>query len=160
MLDVEWLRSKKRSCSIYRDLTAIAFKGCTHMSTDAGVREAPHSYHISLNFQEFIDEDLASVVVKWHGRRHVLKINYITPGLFHAAFAVAYLAASTLLLRLHMLPMQLHSNLNIHRCCGDGFSRGRAFHRSERQETTASWRSRRSAGHLYVRVSLRREVLK
>ncbi len=53
------------------------------MSTDAGVKEAPHSYHISLNFQEVIDEDLASVVGKWHRRRHVLKITHVSPGRVH-----------------------------------------------------------------------------
>jgi hypothetical protein len=50
------------------------------MSTDAGVKEAPHPYHISLNFQDAVDEDLQEVIDKWHGRAHVLKIDHLSSG--------------------------------------------------------------------------------
>jgi hypothetical protein len=95
-----------------------------HLSTDAGVREAPHPYHISLNFQENFDEDLASVVGKWHGRRHVLNIDYISPGRIHAAFAVADVAAADSASAVADAAKAAAYVLNRHRCCCDGFTRG------------------------------------
>jgi hypothetical protein len=66
------------------------------MSTDAGVKEAPYPYHISLNFQDSVDEILQEVIDKWHGRAHVLQIDHISPGAFDAfkAFAVVDTTAS------------------------------------------------------------------
>ena len=54
------------------------------MSTDEGLQEAPYTYHISLNFQDALDEDLKEVFDKWHGRSHVLKIDHMSPGAFAA----------------------------------------------------------------------------
>ena len=95
-----------------------------HLSTDAGVREAPHPYHISLNFQTHFDEDLASVVGKWHGRRHCLNIDYISTGRIHDAFAVADVAAADSASAVADNANAAAYLLNIHRCCCDGFTGG------------------------------------
>ena len=67
------------------------------MSTDEGLQEAPYPYHISLNFQDALDEDLQEVFDKWHGRSHVLKIDHMSPGAVAAfqTFDVADTTAST-----------------------------------------------------------------
>jgi hypothetical protein len=66
------------------------------MSTDVGVLEAPHPYHISLNFQDSVDANLQEVIDKWHGRAHVLQIDHISAGAFDVfiAFAVVDTTAS------------------------------------------------------------------
>ena len=64
------------------------------MSTDEGLQEAPYPYHISLNFQDALDEDLQEVFDKWHGRSHVLKIDHMSPGAF-AAFQTLAVADTT-----------------------------------------------------------------
>ena len=68
------------------------------MSTDEGLQEAPYPCHISLNFQDALDEDLQEVFDKWHGRSHVLKIDHMSPGAF-AAFQILLL-----LILLSLLP--------------------------------------------------------
>ena len=89
-----------------------------------GVKEAPHPYHISLNFQTHFDEDLASVVGKWHGRRHCLNIDYISTGRIHDAFAVADVAAADSASAVADNANAAAYILNIHRCCCVDFTRG------------------------------------
>ena len=94
------------------------------MSTDEGLQEAPYPYHISLNLQDALDEDLQEVFDKWHGRSHVLKIDHMSPGAF-AAFQI-----SLLLIFLPLLPAIADAAdagvcfVLKQRCLCHGFSRG------------------------------------
>ena len=51
------------------------------MSTDIGRREAQYPYHISLTWSTSENQDYPNEITKkWHGRSHVLDIDYMSKG--------------------------------------------------------------------------------